>query len=302
METTVLYQVSLAAAFVAGMVALFAPCCISFLLPAYFANVFRERRRVMLMTLIYSLGIFVVMLPVVLGAQALSRLLFELHDYSYIGGGILMLGVALMALLGVKLPLPRFGWLKQGAATDMGSTFTLGIISGMTSACCAPVLVGVMALSSLTGSLLQALGVGAAYVLGMVAPLYLASALIEKGNILNKPWVYKKLATVTLGNKSYPILLMNALAAGAFAIVGGLAIVLTLAGVIAMPAGDSSVMEGIKLVALKVTAATDDWRALNILFTLAAGFLLYLFLRSGLRKEKPNKDEEAACCRDKKHF
>ena len=70
------YQISLVAAFVAGMVALFAPCCISFLLPAYLGNVFKEKKKVLLMTLVYSAGIFVVMLPVVLGAKALASLFF----------------------------------------------------------------------------------------------------------------------------------------------------------------------------------------------------------------------------------
>ncbi len=71
-----MYQISLVAAFAAGIVALFAPCCISYLLPAYFANIFKEKKRILLATLIYSLGIFVVMLPVVLGAKALSLLFF----------------------------------------------------------------------------------------------------------------------------------------------------------------------------------------------------------------------------------
>ena len=51
------FQTSLIAAFVAGMVALFAPCCITFLLPAYLGNVFKEKEKVLLMTLIFGLGI-----------------------------------------------------------------------------------------------------------------------------------------------------------------------------------------------------------------------------------------------------
>ena len=49
---SILLQTSLIAAFVAGIVALFAPCCISFLLPAYLGNVFKEKEKVVLMTLI----------------------------------------------------------------------------------------------------------------------------------------------------------------------------------------------------------------------------------------------------------
>ena len=49
-----LFQTSLIAAFVAGMVALFAPCCVTFLLPAYLGNVFKEKERVLFMTLVLS--------------------------------------------------------------------------------------------------------------------------------------------------------------------------------------------------------------------------------------------------------
>ena len=84
---TVLLQTSLIAAFVAGIVALFAPCCISFLLPAYLGNVFKEKEKVVLMTLIFGAGIFTVMMPAVLGVAALSKFLFEYHDGIYYFGG-----------------------------------------------------------------------------------------------------------------------------------------------------------------------------------------------------------------------
>ena len=45
---TMLFQTSLIAAFVAGMVALLAPCCITFLLPAYLGGVFKEKQKVLL--------------------------------------------------------------------------------------------------------------------------------------------------------------------------------------------------------------------------------------------------------------
>ena len=89
MEPSGLYQISLVAAYIAGMVALFAPCCISYLFPAYLGNIFKERRQVLFMTLIYSLGILLVMMPIVLGAKALQSLFFELHDQTYIFGGVL---------------------------------------------------------------------------------------------------------------------------------------------------------------------------------------------------------------------
>jgi len=138
------------------MVALFAPHCITYLLPAYFGNIFKERI-----------------------------------------GNILMIVVGLLALFNIKLPMPKLK--NQTQAIDIPSTFILGIISGITSSCCAPVLIGVLTLSAFSSSLIMALGIGIAYVFGMVAPLYLASAFIHRRNLLEKPLFRRQLTTYLLG-------------------------------------------------------------------------------------------------------
>lgn len=282
MGTQTLYQISLIAAFAAGMVALFAPCCISYLLPAYFANIFREKKRVLFMTLIYSLGIFVVMLPVVLGAKALSSLFFKLHDQTYIIGGIFMLLLAIISLLGLKLPMPKIAMQQKRNGNDVVSTFTLGIISGITSSCCAPVLIGVITLSSLSPTILQSLGVGASYVLGMVAPLYLASLFIEKRNILEKPLMRKKLTVLTLGKKQYPIFVTNVIAALIFFITGGLTLILASAGMLGMPTAHSPIVKAINNTALQVTELTESIPGLNLVFAIIGAYLLYKFIKSAL--------------------
>lgn len=283
-ETTTLYQISLVAAFVAGMVALFAPCCISYLLPAYFGNIFREKKRILFMTLIYSLGIFAVMLPVVLGTKALSMLFFQLHDQTYIVGGIFMLIVAVISLLGIKLPMPHFALSGAKQGTDVFSTFTLGIFSGITSACCAPVLVGVIALSTLSPTLLQALGVGISYVFGMVAPLYFASAFIEKRNILERPLLRRNLGTLRLAGREYPIFVSNLIAAAIFSLTGSLLILLTQAGMLGMPTEESQVTKTIQQTAMIVSRLTNTIPWVNWLFALVGVYLVYRVIKSARGK------------------
>ena len=48
----VLVMASLVTAFIAGVAALFAPCCITVLLPAYLGSIFRQKATIMLMTLV----------------------------------------------------------------------------------------------------------------------------------------------------------------------------------------------------------------------------------------------------------
>lgn len=269
-----LYGVSLVAAFIAGMVALFAPCCISYLLPSYLGNVFKERRQVLLMTLVYSLGIFVVMLPVVLGAKALASFFFRVHDYTYLIGGVFMLVVAVFSFLGIKLPMPRFKSQNNSGKPDVVSTFTLGIISGITSACCAPVLIGVMTLSAFSPSLIQALGVGAAYVLGMVTPLYVAAAFVHEKNLLKNPWLKKKVTTLSLFSKDFPIFISNLVASAIFSLTGILTLMLLALGKLSMPSGEESFVKELNQIAMSVTTLTDKIPGIDIVFTAIAVWLL----------------------------
>lgn len=272
-----LFQLSLLASFIAGMVALFAPCCITFLLPAYFANVFKEKKRVVLMTFIYSLGIFTVMLPVVLGAKALSQMFFNLHDKTYIIGGLFLIFVGFGSLLGFKLPMPHFSFTKQ--ADDPLSTYILGIISGITSACCAPVLIGVVALSTLSPTMAQSLLVGFFYVLGMVTPLYLASLFIDKRNFLAKPIFRKPFREVTFLGKTHVITVSNMVSFVMFVGMGLLTIFLSLSGKLAMNRSEESVTQAIQNVAVSVTTFVQKIPGLDIIFTLVAFWLLYKFLK-----------------------
>ena len=275
-------SISFLAAFLAGIVALFAPCCITYLLPAYFGNIFRERRRVLMMTFIYSLGIFAVMLPVVLGAKALSMFFFRLHDQTYYLGGGFMIILAFLSLLGIKLPMINLH--RKNDQLDVWSTFTLGIFSGITSSCCAPVLIGVIALSSLSPTLLTSLGVGIFYVFGMVAPLYLASLVIDKNNILDRPALRKSLGIIKLFGKKYDILLTNIIAAAVFAVTGMATITLTKLGLLGMNLGNSQTAKTIQQVAWTVTGWSRGVPGINIIFLLIVILLAVKLLSGGKKK------------------
>lgn len=93
----IIFSASIIAAFLAGMVALFAPCCITVLLPAYLASAFREKKNILKMTFVFFAGIAVILVPIGLGAAGLARLFSNFHKELYIFGGILMLILAILA-------------------------------------------------------------------------------------------------------------------------------------------------------------------------------------------------------------
>jgi len=192
MDGSIFWAVSIVVGFISGIIALFAPCCLTVLLPTYLAQIVQTRVRVMLSTLVFSLGIAAVMLPVALGFRQLINFFNIYHSYFYGIGGLVMVLLGILLIWQFKLPM----WVKptqlHGRAT-FSSLFLLGATSGLATACCAPVLAGAVALTVLSPNTLLALLVGFAYVAGMVLPL-LAGALLMRSdllvksrNFLNKP-------------------------------------------------------------------------------------------------------------------
>lgn len=186
-----LVSASLVAAFLAGIAALFAPCCITVLLPTYFASIFKEKRTVFLMTFIYFLGLLTVFIPIGLGVAAFTMLLREYHTAIFIGGSLFLVLLGLILALGKQFSLPMIVHpvLKK---YDGVSVFILGIFSAIATTCCAPVLAGVLALSALPGSYLLGVMYTLTYVLGMVTPLFILAAYLDKVDITQKFLAFRK--------------------------------------------------------------------------------------------------------------
>ncbi|MEK7451125.1 MAG: cytochrome c biogenesis protein CcdA [Patescibacteria group bacterium] len=269
----VFFQTSLIAAFVAGMVALFAPCCITFLLPAYLGSVFKEKAKILLATLVFGLGIFVVLLPAVLGVSLVSQLLFRYHDTLYILGGTMLFIVALMSFFGIKFPMPRFSKTTGNGKADIVSIFLLGVFSGIASACCAPVLVGILTFSLLSPNMLGALLIGAMYVLGMVFPLLLISIFLSS-KMPSFSFFRKPIASFNLFGKTYFLLLNNLIAAIIFFATSVLTFYLTFTGRLTMGKA-----YGITLAIQNVGAFVNQYAGgsiiLNIVFLSFVIFIIY---------------------------
>lgn len=165
----VLFAGSLAAAFAAGLVAFAAPCCAGVMLPTYLAAVSGgSRLRVARLSALYVAGVAVVVMPITLGASALAATVSDWHAQLFVLGGVMMLFVAVGLWRGTMLPVKV---PKPALTGSAASVFALGAFSGAATACCAPVLAGAVALSATTADIAGGLLLGAAYIIGLVAPL-----------------------------------------------------------------------------------------------------------------------------------
>jgi cytochrome c biogenesis protein CcdA len=182
------------AAFFAGGVALFAPCCIVFLAPSYLAGAVKNRRwRLLPLTFLFAAGLAVVLVPITVGISLIAAAIAKYHSVLYYGGGALMLFLAGLTLTGRMWSLPRFLRPPDTARGDGASFFALGVFSGIASSCCAPVLVGVMTLSALAGSPAGGVALGLAYVFGMVFPLFVMALVWDVTGLRDKPLTAKPL-------------------------------------------------------------------------------------------------------------
>jgi len=182
----VIFSASIIASFFAGMVALFAPCCITVLLPAYLGSAFREKKSILKMTFIFFAGISVVIIPIGLGVAGLADVFKDFHKELYIFGGSLMVILAIMAVLGkgvAMIPMPKRMSLTGKGASHPKSVFLLGVFSGAATACCAPVLAGAATLAIISGAFWKALFVMFAYIFGMTIPLFIAAYFYDKFKI-----------------------------------------------------------------------------------------------------------------------
>lgn len=283
---TLFASASLLVAFLGGMVMLFAPCCITMMLPAYLGTVFKSRFKVLFLTVIFALGVMTVILPIVIGARFIASFLSANHLVVFSGGALLMIAVGLMALFNKPLPIPFVSRLRSPRVTNVASAYALGVVSGATSACCAPVVLGALTLSALSPSLLQAAAVGFAYTLGIVFPLFLLSIFVKRG----VPVQFVALQKRHLQLGELRVSLANFLAFVIYSLTGVVMLVLTLTGRLTPGNGSGSFTIQLKALVDVVGKAVEAVPFINMAFAIMLlGFLGYVAYLS--RREWKTDDE-----------
>lgn len=227
--SALIYSSSLAAAFLGGALALFAPCCVVSLLPNFVAVALRRGlRRLPVTALLFSAGLATILLPIVLGVGALGELIASYHGPVFLVVGALLVLLGLYTLSGRTLMVPVPALSAGGSGRSLGGVYLLGLVSGVASSCCAPVVAGVVAMSALSGSAIGGLGLGLAYVLGMVFPLFVAAILWERLRLQERIRRLRRLPALHVGGRR---LAWNDAVAGAmFLLVGAVSVALGATG------------------------------------------------------------------------
>lgn len=284
---------SIITAFVAGMAALFAPCCITVLLPAYLGSIFKEKRTVLAMTFVFFLGLLAVFMPIGLGAAALGQFFSQYHNLIYVAGGVFLLLLSASILLGRHFSLP-FSVHSGGGAQrvrNAGSVFSLGIFSGFATLCCAPVLAGALALAVLPGSIFWGGLYTLTYVLGMVIPLFIIAYLLDRADFTKKLQAFRRRISYSLAGRPISLSMADVLSGVTFLLMGALILYLALSDQLAM--GGSGYQTTMNIYMSNLTSALGQYvgGVPPIVFVIAPILALLLIVKAVSARWKKQASE-----------
>jgi cytochrome c-type biogenesis protein len=212
---------SVLAAFFAGTIALFAPCCIVFLAPSYLAAAVKNNKwRLLPLTLVFASGLALVLVPITLGASLIAGAIAKYHGPLYWAGGLLMIALGVLALTGTMWSMPSVLRAPDATRADSATFFSLGVFSGIASSCCAPVLVGVMTLSALSGNPFGGFLLGLAFVFGMVIPLLIMALVWDAAHLNERRWGKARPVTLRVAGHTLHTNTVNIAVATAFLAMG----------------------------------------------------------------------------------
>lgn len=288
---------SLLAAFIAGSVALFAPCCIVVMFPSFLAASVRNHRwRLVPLAFVFAAGVATVILPVTLGLSLLTESLLRFHTVVYGVGALLLFGLAVISLSGGTWSLPFMRSSPDISRTDSAGVYALGVFSGAASACCAPVLAGVLTLSAVSPGLLSGVGISLAYVFGMVFPLVIMTVL----------WDRLRPEQTTFGSRQVSFLVgpfrvstttAGLVASVMFLVMGVVLAVIAATGSALTPAFTTSLgtrIEGLLTPILSGLSWIPD-PVIGLLLILAAAGAIWISARPRNRNQETQEHEERSC-------
>jgi cytochrome c-type biogenesis protein len=219
-------------AFIGGILTFTSPCGFV-VLPTFFAYLFKERKRALFMTAVFSLGM--VLAFVIFGIIAgLVGNFFNLYKQFFA-----MLSGALLVLFGIMLIFNKgfafFDFKVKHKPDHAWSVFFLGFFFAVGwTPCVGPILGGIIILAAGVGSVFKAALLFGFYALGVALPLMIVSYLSDKYDV--STWFTSKHIEFKLfGKKIYTHL---------YGIIGGILLIIV-GGIMFFGKGTSFFMEQI---------------------------------------------------------
>ena len=181
--------VGLVGAFLGGVASLVSPCS-ALLLPSFFAYAFDRVRLLMQRTVVFWLGLCLILVPLGAGVAAVGAALTRYRTEVTIVGGVVIIAFGVMTVLGkgfgVSAAQNLTGRIK---ISSTASVLALGAVYGLAGFCAGPLLGGVLTMSAMGASPWRGAVLMAVYALGMAAPLFVMALLWERFGLARRKWL-----------------------------------------------------------------------------------------------------------------
>jgi len=182
-------NVSFLAAFIGGLLTLFAPCLLPFV-PAYIAISAKARKNLTLVTACFFAGFTLVFVALGFSASLIGQF-FILHRSLLVAlSGILITVFGVMTLFSFGIPSP-FRSAKPAASTYLGN-FLFGVFFAVGwSPCVGPILFGILFLAANAATPFSAIMMMLAYSAGIAIAFLAISRLLESKGAKSLQWLAK---------------------------------------------------------------------------------------------------------------
>lgn len=167
-------------AFLAGIIGFVSPCGFA-VFPAFFAFLFKERKRAVFLTIAFALGIMLSFIMMGIAAGLVGTFFNELkRQFATVSGALLIVfGIMLFLNRGFTFLTFRMDHPKRQhsflSMTALGFFFALGW-----TPCVGPILSGILVLAANTGTVLTSALMLAAYAVGVAVPLLAVAFLSDR--------------------------------------------------------------------------------------------------------------------------
>ncbi len=215
-----LFDISYLAAFFGGMLTLL-PSCGPFILPAFFAIAFREKKDVVKMIMIFFLGLLITFIPLGLGISIFVQFFIKNLKLVQIVSGILLIFFGFSSLFGWNIIPKKHHRASTPEKSDAISILLFGMMFGIASgACTAPTFGAVLTLAAQQGTNWHTITILLTFAVGMILPLLALALGWDHISARTKTRFFHLALRFTFFKKKISIPLTNLLAALLFFALG----------------------------------------------------------------------------------
>ena len=182
-------DIGFAGAFLGGLFALVSPCS-ALLLPSFFAYAFDGLGRLITRTLVFFVGLLLVLVPIGAGVGAIGSLVTQYRGTVTLVGGLLLIAMGLLTVTGRGFSfLPSSQGPQADGRGGLWSVLLLGAVYGLAGFCSGPLLGAVLTFAMAGGSPAYGGVLMSFYGLGMALPLFALALLWNRFELGKKRWL-----------------------------------------------------------------------------------------------------------------